>query len=205
MTIPEGWPPVEEDGPARIAPLFPLPKVLLYPNVVMPLHIFEPRYIQMVEDLLDRPGWMVISPIRAGLEELADQTPAVYPVGGLGEIVKHNRLDDGRYMITLVGLGRVRIQEVESSSPYRKVRFEALHEVMPDQDEDARLRAELRQALLERSGAVLQLPENLPIGPLSDLLLQNLDLPVDSMSETFAEPSVARRAHYALAEHRARK
>lgn len=205
MTIPDGWPPTEEESPRRIAPLFPLPKVLLYPHVVMPLHVFEPRYVQMIEDLLDRAGWIVISPIRAGLEELADQSPAVYPVGGLGEVVNHKRLPDGRFMITLVGLGRVRIQEVESDRLYRKVRFEALHEIQPARDEEQRLRAELRQALLERSGAALRLPDNLPIGPLSDLLLQNLDLPVDSMSETFADPDIAQRAQFALAEHRARK
>jgi uncharacterized protein len=204
VTIPDGWPPQDDVATPRTAPLFPLPKVLLYPNVVMPLHIFEPRYIQMVEDLLDRPGWMVISPIRAGFEEVAAGNPAVYPVGGLGEIVKHSRLDDGRYTITLVGLGRVRIQEVESDHPYRLAHFEALQEVMPDQMEDTRLRSELRRALKERGGVFNGLPENIPLGPLSDLLLQNLDLPVDAMTETFAEPSVARRANYALAEHKAR-
>lgn len=108
-------------------------------------------------------------------------------------------------MITLVGLGRVRIQEVESDRLYRKVRFESLQEIQPARDEEQRLRAELRKALLERGGAALQLPDNLPIGPLSDLLLQNRDLPADSMSQTFADPNIAQRAQFALSVHRARK
>ena len=205
MTTLEGWPPAKETSTPRTAPLFPLPKVLLFPNVVMPLHIFEPRYRQMVEDLLDQAGWLVISPIRAGFEESFAGNPPVYPVAGLGEIVKHTRLSDGGYMITLAGLGRVRIQEVESDRLYRRVRFEALQEIYPGGTEDEKLREQLREAIQERSEVFLNLPPDLPIGPLSDILLQNLDLPVDSMSSVFAEPVVARRAKFALTEHRSRK
>ena len=182
-----------------------MPKVLLFPNVVMPLHIFEPRYRQMVEDLLDQAGWLVISPIRAGFEEAFAGNPPVYSVAGLGEIVKHSRLSDGGYMITVAGLGRVRIQEVESDRLYRRVRFEPLQEIYPPDPEDEALRGELREAILARSEVFLNLPTDLPIGPLSDILLQNLDLPVDSMTDAFAEPVVARRAKYALTEHRARQ
>ena len=127
---------------------------------------------QMVEDLLDRPGWIVISPIRAGHEGESSGAPPIYPVGGLGEIVKHTKLPDGRFLITLAGLGRVRIREVESDRLYRRVEFEALQEILPDEEEDARLRDELRRAILDRSEVFLNLPPDLPIGPLSDLLLQ---------------------------------
>jgi uncharacterized protein len=206
MSFPEGWPPKsdEQSTSPRIAPLFPLPKVFLYPSVILPLHIFEPRYRQMVEDLRDRPGWMVISPIQAGHEDEAAGSPPVYPVGGLGEIVKHTKLPDGRFLITLAGLARVRISEVPSDAPYRMVEFEALEEIQPGSDDERRLKDELRKAILERSDVFLNLPPDLPLAPLSDLLLQNLDLPVDSMSRAFAEPAVAKRAEFALAEHRAR-
>ncbi|MCB9915216.1 MAG: LON peptidase substrate-binding domain-containing protein [Planctomycetes bacterium] len=203
MSTPEGSLPSVR--PRRVAPLFPLPKVFLYPSVVLPLHVFEPRYRRMVEDLLDRQGWIVISPIRAGFEDQAAGAPPVYPVGGLGEIVKHTRLPDGRFLITLAGLMRVRIEEVPCETPYRQVAFEPLHEVQPDGEAAERLRAELRDAILERSEVFLELPPDLPAGPLSDLLLQNLDLPVDRMSAAFAEPVVQKRAEYALAEHRARR
>lgn len=203
--IPEAWPPPGASFPEQVAPLFPLPKIFLYPNVVLPLHVFEPRYLQMIEDLLDRRGWLVISPIRAGHESDAMGNPPVYKVGGLGEIVKHSRLSDGRFLVTLAGLGRVKIKEIESDRLYRKVQFEPLQEVQPEGEEDNRLREELRKAILERSDTFLNLPPNLPIGPLIDLLLQNLDLPLDAMCDAFSEPVVGRRAGFALAEHASRK
>jgi uncharacterized protein len=204
VNAPDHWPPgAAHNGPRR-APLFPLPKIFLYPGVVLPLHIFEPRYRELVEDLLDRPGWMVISPIKAGFEDQADGEPPVYPVAGVGEIVKHAKLPDGRFLITLVGLARVRIKEVTSEAAYREVEFEPLEEILPSANEGRRLETELRQAILERSSEFLNLPSNLPLTSLSDLLLQNLDLPVDSMSRAFSEPAVAWRAEFALDEHRAR-
>lgn len=204
LEIPDSWPPAEGSLPAQIAPVFPLPKVFLYPHVVMPLHIFEPRYRQMIDDLLDRRGWLVITPICEGHEAEQIGTPPIYPVGGLGEIVKHTRLDDGRFLVTLAGLGRVHIREVESDRLYRKVQFEPFHEVLPGDEDDARLRDELRKAILERNDAYLNLPEDLPIGPMVDLLLQNLDLPVGAMADAFSEPVVARRAAGVLAQHAAR-
>ena len=158
-----------------MAPLFPLPKVFLYPSVVLPLHIFEPRYRQMIDDLLDRQGWLVISPIQAGYEDQAAGAPPVSPVGGLGEIIKHTRLADGRYLITLAGISRVRLEEIEVDTPYRQVRFEPVSEVQPGPGEAERLQDELREAILQRSDQFLNLPSDLPAGPLSDLLLQNLD------------------------------
>jgi Lon protease-like protein len=202
--IPDTWPPAEVAAPPQVAPLFPLPRVFLYPQVVMPLHIFEPRYRQMVDDLLDRRGWMVIAPIRAGHEPDQSGNPPVYPVAGLGEIVKHTRLPDGRFVVSLAGLSRVHIQEVDSDRLYRKVRFEPVTEVQPEDEEATQLRTALCEAIQDRSDAFVDIPDELPVGPLADLLLQSLDLPVDAMAEVYAEPVVARRARYALGEHRAR-
>jgi hypothetical protein len=200
--IPDHWPPEETTEPVRrVAPLFPLPKVFLYPGSLMPLHIFEPRYRQMVEDLLDRPGWLVMSAIVGGHEGEAMGAPPVYEVGGLGEIVKHQRLPDGRYLITLAGIARVRIREVESDRLYRKVEFEAVDEVAPEEDEAEQLSQRLRKAILENSESFLNLPANLPTAPLVDLLLQQLDMPVDELQQVYAEPAVAERARIALAAH----
>ena len=79
---------------------------------------------------------LVISPIKSGHENEASGSPPVYPVGGLGEIVKHTKLPDGRFLITLAGLARVRIGEVPSDEPYRKVEFEALEEIQPGSAEE---------------------------------------------------------------------
>ena len=203
--VPDTWPPGDATPSVhRFAPLFPLPKVFLYPGTLMPLHVFEPRYRQMVDDLLDRPGLIVICSIQGGHEGEALGAPPVYPVGGLGEIVRHARLPDGRYLITLAGLARVRVREVESDRLYRKVEFEVLHEVQPTDEAGAALAERLRQAILSHSETFLDLPADMPPGPLTDLLLQTLDLPVDQLQEVYAEPEVAVRAQRALAEYEAR-
>lgn len=200
--VPDRWPP--DDAPKevrRVVPLFPLANVFLYPGSLMPLHIFEQRYRRMVEDLLDRPGWLVLSSIVGGHEHESDDAPPVYPVGGLGEIVKHTRLPDGRFLITLAGLARVRIQEVPSEHPYRMVEIEPVHEVQPAEPEASQLSARLREAIVSKSEAFEKLPTDLPPGPLADILLQHLDLPVERMQRAYAEPAVARRARMALREH----
>ena len=122
----------------------------------------------------------------------------------LGEIVKHTRLPDDRFVISLAGLSRVRIQEVDSERLYRQVRFEPMTEVQPDEAERARLHGELTEAIQARSDAFVDLPDELPVGTLADLLLQSLDLPVEAMAEVYAEPVVARRARFVLDEHHTR-
>jgi Lon protease-like protein len=90
-------------------PLFPLPGAVLFPNTLLPLHVFEPRYRQMTEHCLDGDGLMVIVKKRDD-EDSADLSD-VFEVGGLGRIVHHERLPDGRYHILLQGLARVRLVE----------------------------------------------------------------------------------------------
>ncbi len=203
--IPDSWPPAEGTFPPQVAPLFPLPKVFLYPHVIMPLHIFEPRYRQMVDDLLDRRGWLIITPIREGHEVNQLGAPPIYPVGGLGEIIKHERMPDGRFLISLAGLGRVNIREVESDRLYRKVQFEPFHEVQPEEEENEGMRERVREALLTCSDSFHNLPPDLPLAPMADLLIQSLDLPVDVLSELFSEPVVMRRAEFAMERHDSRK
>ncbi len=202
--LPEAWPPHEPPHDRLVAPLFPLPRVFLFPGTLVPLHIFEPRYRQMVDDLLDRDGRIVIGPIRAGHEPESGGEPPVYPISGLGEIVQHNKLPDGRYLITVAGLARVRIEELESDRLYRQARYEPIQEVTPGDEETDELADRLRRAILTRSESYVDLPADLPPGPLTDVLLATLDLPVSRAQEVYAEPSVERRAKMVLEEHDAR-
>lgn len=187
-----------EHGP--VAPLFPLPGFYLYPGRVEGLHIFEQRYRKMVEDLLDHRGWLVISSIQEGHEHDALGAPPVYPVATLGEIVHHQRLEGGRYLVSLAGLSRVRIREVESGEPYRKVAFEPQPDVPASDVQAEALSDRLRRALLARSQTFLDLPQNLPTGALADLLLSTLELPVSRAQRLFENPSVEDRARGVLAE-----
>lgn len=183
-----------------VVPVFPLPNVYLFPGCVMPLHIFEPRYRRMIEDLLDRPGRLVMGTIRDGeLDERGN--PAILGIGGLGEIGRHERLSDGRFLIYLFGLARVRLVEVESPHPYRQVEIEPFAEIdVPATDADG-YRERVQKALLARSPEFLNLPEGLPLTHLVDLLIQRVKLPSTRMQELYCEPDLRRRTECALSEH----
>ena len=103
-----------------LLPLFPLPNVVLFPNVFLPLHIFEPRYREMVADALasDRMIGMVL--LRPGWERDYDGRPPVYRVGCSGVVTHIERLPDGRYNLVLRGLERFRIVEEDHERSYRR-------------------------------------------------------------------------------------
>jgi len=111
-----------------LLPIFPLPNVVLFPNVFLPLHIFEPRYREMVADAVasDRMIGMVL--LRPGWERQYEGRPSVYPVGCSGVITHVERLQDGRYNIVLRGIERFRILEEDSSRSYRRARIEPIPE-----------------------------------------------------------------------------
>jgi len=188
-----------------IAPVFPLPSYFLFPGAASPLRVFEPRYRQMVEDLLDGPGRLVMACVDpAHVHEMASDPP-VLDTGGLGEIARHRRLPNGEYLILVVGLGRVRIEEVESDRLYRRAKAHLLE----DDDEEAEiadlgLSLQLRDAIAEHSEEDLELPDEAPIGFLADVLAQCLPLPVPRLRECFEELDPRRRADLVLDEHRLR-
>ena len=120
-----------------LLPLFPLPNVVLFPNVFLPLHIFEPRYREMVSDALngDRLIGMVL--LRPGWEQEYEKQPPVYPVGCSGLITHVERLADGRFNIVLRGVERFRILEEDHERRYRRAIVEPLIERrLSDDDRD---------------------------------------------------------------------
>jgi Lon protease-like protein len=139
------------DSPVSLLPLFPLPNVVLFPGVVLPLHIFEPRYREMVNDALesDRRIGMVL--LRAGWEADYQGRPPVHAVACSGVIVHSVRLDDGRYNIVLRGLDRVRIVEEDDSRAYRRATIQSLPDA-PLDDADRRALSDLRLTLDGRLG-----------------------------------------------------
>ena len=183
-----------------IVPVFPLPNVFLFPGCVMPLHIFEPRYREMIEDLLDRPGRLVMGTL-LGEDADGDGKPAILDVGGLGEIGRHEKLPDGRYLIWMFGLSRVRLREVETTHKYRLVEIEPLVEIEASPEREPVLRERVQAALLSRTPDFLNMPEGVPLSHMVDLLSQRIQLPASVMQELFCEADVALRADRALAEH----
>src|SRR5437773_2070155 len=113
-------------GTAR---LFPLPNLVFFPNVMQPLHIFEPRYRQMTAEALEGDRLIALALTRPGWEKDYAASPAIYSVATLGVIAADQRLDDGRYNILLRGLSRIQVlQEVPHDKLYRKAKAELLLE-----------------------------------------------------------------------------
>jgi Lon protease-like protein len=117
-------------------PIFPLPNVVLFPQVFLPLHIFEPRYRAMVADALDGDRMIGMVLLQPGWEGDYEGRPAVYPIGCAGVITHHDRLPDGRYNIVLRGLEKFRITAEETDRPYRVGRVESLHEALAQGDRE---------------------------------------------------------------------
>ena len=167
---------------SELLPLFPLPNVVLFPNVFLPLHVFEARYREMVGDALrgDHVIGMVL--LRPGWEHGYEGRPAVFPVGCVGVITHVEHLDDGRYNIVLRGVERFRILSEDHSRLYRSAAIEVLAEEPLDANDRAQLahyRARLEGLLapaVEKAGADPRTTARMSDEDLVNALAQYLDL-----------------------------
>ena len=94
----------------RHLPIFPLPRTVLLPGSTLPLHVFEPRYRELVAHCLEGDGVMGIATLRPGYEANYDASPALYDCVGIGEVVAHQPFPDGRSNIALRYIGRAQIE-----------------------------------------------------------------------------------------------
>lgn len=185
-----------------VVPIFPLPSYFLFPGAASPLRVFEPRYRQMVEDLLDRPGRLVMATVHPEhLDDIAGDPPLL-EIGGLGEIARHRRLPNGEYLMWVVGLGRVRLDEVPSDRPYRTTRVHLLEDPDVAGADAPSMRAALLDAIAVRSETELDLDDDTSVGLLADILAQCLPLDSDRLAEFFHELDPRSRATQVLEEHR---
>lgn len=138
--------------------IFPLAEVVLFPDTLLPLHIFEPRYRKMLADSMDSDrtiGMTLIRTPESSGDAAGPEAPDVYPVGCAGRIVKHDALPDGRSVIVLRGTVKFRIRtEVYPGEPYRVVEAQALHEPPVPAELMREWRDELRVRLVEYVDAV---------------------------------------------------
>jgi Lon protease-like protein len=112
---------------------------VFFPRTVLPLHVFEPRYRQLVQDATAGEGLVAISLLRPGWEEDYEGSPPYEPIGTVGRIEDLEPLPDGRFLLRLVGLQRVTLGETVREQPYRVARIEPLAESRID-EEDSTLR-----------------------------------------------------------------
>jgi Lon protease-like protein len=187
-------------GSAR---LFPLPNMVLFPHVVQPLHIFEPRYRQMTAEALEGDRLIGMTLLQPGWEMDYAGNPPIHTVGCLGTIVAEQRLDDGGFNILLRGVSRFRVErEVGHTKLYRLARVSLLDDASAPGPETARrFRRRLLKVVpswLSSQGAVLEqfrklIKSQIPVGALCDIIAFALSLEVSFKQELLEELSVARR------------
>ncbi len=200
-----GWP---EDFCGKVR-LFPLPNLVLFPNVVQPLHIFEPRYCEMLLDALKNDRLIAMALLQPGWELQYQNRPPIASTVCIGKIVSHTPTEDGRHNILLVGLKRARIlSEIEPKREFRQAKVEIQPDVYPP--ENACSRKSMTETL---QGVFTQLvPEGLasqasfqqlvgkqfPLGILTDTIAYALNLPLAVKQQLLAEPNVDIRCRILL-------
>jgi hypothetical protein len=162
-------------------PIFPLPNVVLFPNVFLPLHIFEARYRAMVADALAGDRIIGMSLLQPGYESDYEGRPAVYAVGCAGVVTHAEPLADGRYNIVLHGIEKYRITGEDVSKPYRLAHVQAIPDMTSGDDRLALRRQRQRleavlAAAVERSGSDPKFPPAIPDEDLVNALSQYLEL-----------------------------
>jgi len=123
-------------SPSGQVPVFPLPGVVFFPRTVLPLHVFEARYVAMVRDAMNGEGLIAISLLKPGWEANYEGSPAFHDIGTVGRIEDLEVLEDGRYNLRLIGMQRVRFEACIRERPYRLVRVTPLSETLVDDDSD---------------------------------------------------------------------
>lgn len=181
-------------------PLFPLPELLLYPEAVVPLHLFEPRYRRMMADMVQSgQDRLVIAALRPGYEATYCEAPDFYDLAGVGRVVKCRRLPDGRWNVIVRGEARVKVlREAPRELPYRRVEALELPEPPIAEPQAGELRARLAAALQLTLGADLDLPPAAAPGYLADVLLLQLALELPARHALFALVDPATRAEAVL-------
>ena len=192
-----GWP---EDFSGQVR-LFPLPNLVLFPQVVQPLHIFEPRYCEMLQDALAGDRLIAMALLEKGWEHKFNQRPPIASTLCVGRILSHTPTDDGRYNVLLVGLKRATmIEELDSDHSFRTARVEVLEDHYPPEDTGGRpaLITRLQElfAHFVPEGLAAQqsfdqlVGKQLPLGILTDTITYALNLPLTIKQQLLAEYNV---------------
>lgn len=191
------WP---DDFSGRVR-LFPLPNLVLFPHVVQPLHIFEPRYCEMLQDALSHDRLIAMVLLEPGWEHQYQSRPAIAHAACIGKIISHSPTDDQHHNILLAGVKRARIiREVEPRRPFREAEVELLEDLYPL--DEAQRRAELAERLQKLfqhfvpEGLAAQesfqqlMGKQLPLGVLTDTIAYAMQLPLAIKQQLLAETNV---------------
>jgi Lon protease-like protein len=199
--------PIDFRGRVR---LFPLPNLVLFPCVVQPLHIFEPRYRELMADALQDDRLIAMAALKPGWEADYHNRPPIHPMVCIGRILKEEHLPDGRYNLLLHGLSRALIvEEVPTDKLYRTARVAVLEDVpVASPTVEQQLRRQLAECLkawfAKQSAALAQvrklLEGDVPLGILCDIFGFSLTINMEVKQQLLEQVDVERRTRQLL-EH----
>jgi Lon protease-like protein len=193
-------------GTAR---LFPLPNLVMFPHVLQPLHIFEARYRELLEDSLASDRLIAMAMLAPGWERDYEGRPPLLPMACLGRISTHCRVKGGSYNVLLLGVKRVKlVRELAPRKGFREAHVELCDDYYPENQEQVRtsLQEELQRALIrvlpllpearEQIGQLLA--ADVPLAMLSDMISYMLDIDLAAKQALLSELNVCRRAELLL-------
>ncbi len=208
MSLPEDFSLLPDDFGGKVR-LFPLPNLVVFPHVMQPLHLFEPRYRAMLEEALDDDKLIAMALLAPGWESDYEGRPPLRPVGCVCRVATHQRTPDGSYNVLLLGLRRIKIdRELPPKKLFREAQVELLTDAYPP--DDAAAREALQHKLLESFNRVLpKIPEaqeqldqllgqTISLGMLTDIVAYTLDSDLDFKYEMLSQASVDARAKMLL-------
>jgi Lon protease-like protein len=166
----------------KVIPLFPLPNLVFFPRTYVPLHIFEPRYREMVQAAAASHRMIGMVLLKEGWEADYEGAPAIFAMGCVGRMMNMQRLSDGRLNILLQGLRRFEIQHEVGAESYRQGRIVLKDLFQPD----AALPAEIRREIVKVvAGLIRNREDGLALSAMlkqpihDDVLVQNLSFALD--------------------------
>ena len=190
--------------------VFPLPNVVLFPRAVLPLHIFEDRYRLMIREALAGDPLVAMALLCPGYQEKYYTNVArIYPVVCVGQILSHEKLDDGRYNILLQGLCRARVRQERPEGQYRRAMLQAmLSREPPEKTQRQALRQKLRQAIASPPFARISVARklqdlmamDLTLGEVADLVAYAMVQEIQVKQDLLEQLDVAQRVEQLLTE-----
>jgi Lon protease-like protein len=183
--------------------LFPLPGLVLFPDGVAPLKVFEPRYLAMVKEAAEDDLLIAMALLRPGYELDYEGSPPIHPVVCLGRILRTKEQDDGKMDLLLYGIARARVRAELPSSPFRRARVDLIEDRAPPESA-VRIAERMQKALsmipgrqpmlwsLRKMAEQLRGLDSSP-GRYADAVANASDLSPDTLYELLAEPDVLRR------------
>ncbi|QGJ68485.1 ATP-dependent protease [Planctomycetales bacterium 10988] len=193
-----------EPSMEEVARLFPLPNHVVFPHVLQPLHVFEPRYREMIQDAMQGDRMIAMSLLEPGWEEDYEGRPPIFPTVCMCRIATCHQFDDGRYNLLAQGVCRARIvEELSPSKQYREAKIEILHDhtsldkIICHPQKREKLVTYFRNLIPQIPEAQKQFKEllksDLGLGTLADIIAYTVDLDLTIKTDLLAEVDVDKR------------